>query len=763
MSFIKIKNLEDQLSKIKMFLPEYIKEKLNVDIAGGKKILCLNPEHNDTNPSMSMFKTSNSTPLLKCHSCSAVVDIFSACHILESRPIVGPGFIDDTVVYLSKKYDIPLEIAKMSEEDIYEMNIINMYKSIHTYITSQPLSALHIAELEKRGWSPTFACSIGIGVCYDIQDLRDYLKGLGYSYKFMDENDLYHSRIFNPNTLIFTLFDEHGRPVSFSARNLIYDGIKDSDGRFINGTKFINSSVNPKCGIGKKNEILYLFNIAKTKTAPIYVFEGNADVATAHSAGLTNSVAICGLGLNDTHLNMFRRNSIYDIVVCLDGDEPGQNKAKQILDDALKKVHDIKIRFIFLPEKEIVTADGSTVYLKYDPDEYIRDNGLDAFLRLPKIDPFSWRLQQFDFDENAGSESICLSMVPIIANDPSAIKRETMIKDLSIYTGISEKSIRDEVNRIVNADDIKISKAKKSILDEVINQLSSGEVSGMETILSSAIDKLYTIDKQFSTSILDTSSRISDLLNIKNYQESEDGFTKFNFGNDYSTLNLALNGDLGQKLILVGGSANSGKTSFLSNLSVNLPMLNEDTMCIYLTIDDARNELLPRIISYLISLQNYSNHNELFESCNINKMATPYLYKDNIEYSALMEERHVAYQTLLNLANQDKFILLDSEHGKSLEFIQTIAKSYKEKYPNRKIFIFIDNIHLITVPQYDESRQKYKYLSHEIKALAVKFGITIIGTIEYRKIPAGIKPSNSDIAEAKIIGLLYSNIQLKSC
>ena len=91
---------------------------------------------------------------------------------------------------------------------------------------------------------------------------------------------------------------------------------------------------------------------------------------------------------------------------------------------------------------------------------------------------------------------------------------------------------------------------------------------------------------------------------------------------------------------------------------------NAAGMCIYLTIDDARNELLPRIISYLISLQNYSNHNELFESCNINKMATPYLYKDNIEYSALMEERHVAYQTLLNLANQDKFILLDSEHGK---------------------------------------------------------------------------------------------------
>ena len=38
MSFIKIKNLEEQLLKIKSFLPEYVNEKYNVDISSGKKI-----------------------------------------------------------------------------------------------------------------------------------------------------------------------------------------------------------------------------------------------------------------------------------------------------------------------------------------------------------------------------------------------------------------------------------------------------------------------------------------------------------------------------------------------------------------------------------------------------------------------------------------------------------------------------------------------------------------------------------------------------
>ncbi len=748
MSFIKIKNLEEQLLKIKSFLPEYVNEKYNVDISSGKKIHCLSPLHDDSTPSMSMFRTSDNIPLLKCHSCGITLDIFNVCHITEHRPIVGPGFIDDTVVYLSKKYDIPIEMAKLSEDEIYEMNLINMYKAIHTYIISQDFSSDHMNELKKRGWTAEFAKKIGIGCCYDISHLKDHLKNIGYSYKFMEENDLDHDRLFNPNNLIFTLFDEYGRPVSFSARNLTYDGLKDENGRLINGTKFLNSKVNPRCGVGKKSEILYMFHVARTKPSPSIVFEGNADAVTAHFNGITNAVAICGLSLNESHLNMFRRNGIYDIIVCLDGDEAGQNKAKQILDDALRKVHDIKIRFIFLPDKKIVDASGNTVLVKSDPDEYIREFGAESFLKLPKIDPFSWRLQQFDYDEARDSESICFAMIPIISADPSSIKREGMIRELSQYTGVSEKAIREEVNKIVNADDLKIAKAKKAILDELVNQLSAGEVAGIETFLNSAIDKIQDVEKQFKTSVLDTEARVADMLGIKAYQESEEGHTQFNFGNDYRSINIALNGDLKQKMMLVGGTANAGKTSMLAGLSWNIATLNESAMCIYLTIDDSAKEFLPRVISYDVSKRIHGQYHDLFDMININKFATPYLYKDSIEYDSLMAERSTTYKQLLSMAEQDKFIILDSEHGKSIEFVGSILKHYTSKYPDRHIFLFIDNIHLLSVPNYDESRQKYKFLSHELKSMTVKYGVTLIGTIEYRKLPPGMKPTNSDIAEA---------------
>lgn len=746
MSLYKIKNLEDQLLKIKMFLPEYLQEN-KLDVTNGRKITCLSPAHNDNSPSMSMFKCKDTgVPLIKCWSCGVVYDVFNVCHLLEHRPIIGPGFIDDTVMYLSKKYGVQLELGKMSEDEIYEMNVLHLYSSIHKYISHQTPNDVQLQELHKRGWLPEFAKSIGIGVCHSIDDMKLYLKDLGFSYKFMEENDLDHERLFNPNTLIFTIFDEYARPVSFAARNLNYNGVKDDAGRLINGTKFINSKVNSRCGLGKKNELLYMFHTARHKATPLYIFEGNADVVTAHSNGLFNSAAICGLGLNENHLNLCRRSGVYDVVVCLDNDNAGMMKAKQILDDSLKKVHDIKIRFIFLPDAEI-TINGETKIIKVDPDEFIRTNGIEEFLKLPKVDPFAWRLQQFDFEQDADSESICFAMISIIAADPSPIKREGMVKELSDYTGISEKSIREEVEKIVNADEQKIAKAKRAIADEVMNQLGDNNIN-FETVLAGALDKIQNVEKEYRTGTLDTGTRMANLLAIKEYQESEDVHVKYNFGDEFRVFNHAFDGDMRGKVVYLGGSPNSGKTSFLINLGWNIALLNENAMVVCLTIDDSDKEFVPRLICYDMAKRTYTTNRELFELISINKVGSPFLYKDCIEYDAMMEERDRSYKNLFSMSEKDKFVLLDSKDGKTLEFINTTIKYYSDKYPGRHLFFFLDNFHLINCPQYEEGRSKYKYLSHEIKATAVKNNCTIISTAEYRKLNFGIKPNNSDLAES---------------
>lgn len=257
------------------------------------------------------------------------------------------------------------------------------------------------------------------------------------------------------------------------------------------------------------------------------------------------------LGISDSQLNMCKRHGIYDVVICLDNDDPGMAKAKDVLDNVLKTVHDLRIRFVFLPHKE-VKADDSIVKLKIDPDEYIRDNGIDSFLALPKVDPFTWRLNQYIEDgDEYDPESICLAMIPIVAAEPSSVKRDGMIKELADFTAYSEKAIRDDIDKILNATEQKIRRAKDSIISELVQSLTDNP-TGAESILSSAIDKLGGVAKQYESSAFEVSTQVNKLLSIKQYQESENGHVIHDFGPYFRSLKTAWGGDLKQKLILIG-------------------------------------------------------------------------------------------------------------------------------------------------------------------------------------------------------------------
>lgn len=556
MSFHKISNIEQQLDKIRKFLPEYLREH-GMDISHGRKILCINPNHDDRSPSMSAFDTVQGHQLVKCFSCGFVGDIFNAAHALEHKPIMGPGFIDDTVMYLANKFNVELDIQTMSEDEIYEMNVYQAYKATADFISKSKLNDAQLNELKKRGWDPEQASKLGLGGCSDINSLHEHLKGVGFSLKFIKEIDLDNENLFSPTNLLFTIHDDYGRPVGFMARNLRYDGIKDESGRFINGPKFINTKTT-NVNIYQKNERLYLFHHSRKKHSTVYIFEGNGDAVTLNLAGLTNSTAICGVNINEHHFNLCRRHGIYDVVICLDADDAGMKKAKDILDDILKNIHDIRIKFIFLPEKT-VEVDGEVKIIKCDPDEYVRENGLQAFMDLPRIDPFSWRLSKFVEDEEMDNESICLSMIPIITAEPSPIRREGMIRELSEFTGISDKAIRDEIDRIVNADDEKFMRAKESIVSDLLSNLGKkSSLSSPEIEISSALDKIYSLQQEYKGGTLDTNTRMSGLLAIKEYQEQDDMHTAYNFGEYFRTFNTAISGDLRGKLLVLGGVGNTG-------------------------------------------------------------------------------------------------------------------------------------------------------------------------------------------------------------
>ena len=740
----KIDKISEKLGQIKKFLPAYLKEH-GLNVENGHKITCLNPNHSDRTPSASLFTHgSTDTPMLHCFACGSNADIFTVAHWLEFKPLIGPGFMQDTVPYLADKYNIEIPHRALTEDEIFEMNYIALYREVAMWISKQEPTEMVQKEIERRQWSASHLSSMMAGSCPDYHALRAHLKALGFTGEFLDETDI-APNIFSPNNLILSICDAYGRPVGFTARNLRYDGVVDhATGRMPMGPKYIATNCKGmRVNVFNKAERLYNLHVAKQNHPPLYIFEGHPDVITANLHGIKNAVGIGAVNLTPVHLNLLRRFGIYDIVVCLDSDKAGIAQGKALMQEVLKTVHDIKIKFVFLPVEE--DAEGNVI--KLDPDEYIRKNGAAKFLAIEKIDPFSWRLREFEL-EGMDNDTICFELIPIIAIEPSAIKRETMIRQLSDHTGYADRSIREEIERIKNQDEIKLKHASDSIVSNLVEKLSKAPGNAL-ALLQNASDELYDIHKEHSSNCFDLNSRISSVLGIKEYQETEEMHHTTRFGDYMDTLEVAMNGDLRQKMIFLGASPNAGKTSMFANHVWNLPQFNDNTMCIALTIDDSKREFIPRILTYDIAQEaRKTGNNLLFEFININKVATPFKYKDTFEYDAIMDARSTSYAKLLDLMKQEKIVIFDAEDGKSTDFVNTILKTYRDKYPERNIWLFIDNFHLLSASSDISGREKYKEMSGQIKGCAVKYDCTICCTVEYTKIPKGEKPNNNNIAES---------------
>lgn len=676
------------------------------------------------------------------HNCSMSFDIFTAAHALEHKPKLGPAFVSENVMYLAKKYGIEITVQKLTEEEVYEMNTYEAYRLASEYISSAQLNDAAIKELEYRGWDLDKVRGYRVGQCDNYDRLRRTLKASGFSAKFLDDVDLSNKIIFSPHNLLFTICDDYGRPVGFAARNLKYDGQRDDNNRLIHGPKFNNTkTTGVKCNIYRKSERLYLLDIAKAKGPPLVIVEGYGDALTAHLGGLENVAALGALHLSEHHLNACRRNGIYDVIICLDGDSAGQDKARTLLDDILGNVHDIKIRFIFL-EEEVVEG----VSIKMDPDIFIRTHGAEAFYALPKIDPFEWRLLEFLQDDQATPESICYSMIPIIASEPSAIRKEGMIRDLSEHTGFSDRVIREELERIIEGEEEKIVRRKSGVIATIKMMLEKRSESP-ELVLQRGIDDLYKIERERNAGSLTSETMLTTMLDIKQYEEQEDLHSSIDFGPNFRTFALALAGDLRGKMIVLGGQGNVGKTSKFCNLAWNLGSYNDDIVPIILTIDDSSRELVPRLVAYDMAMRAHQASSDLFEAININRVATPFLFKEEPEYEMIMREREISFGNLFSLVKEERMVVLDSENGTSIDFINSTMKHYTERYPDKRVMMFIDNFHLLSAPRGLSGREKYQTLSKDLKQVCTTHGGTIFTTAEYRKLQPGNKPSNTDLAE----------------
>lgn len=190
-------------------------------------------------------------------------------------------------------------------------------------------------------------------------------------------------------------------------------------------------------------------------------------------------------------------------------------------------------------------------------------------------------------------------------------------------------------------------------------------------------------------------------------------------------------------MYLLGAISNVGKTSLLLNLARSLVKSNDNLHVIYFSIDDNFRKVYNRLLAIESGLT-INVCGNIGQSIIDNKDMTA---KDRVNNADRVEEAKEKVDRLL-----ERFTLLDETDGNSITVIRKITEEMAEH--KKDLVIIVDNFHKIRSDKnYADGKQKFTYLSEEMKALTNRHDIVTIMTVELRKLNHDNAPTPDDLKE----------------
>jgi len=432
-----------------------------VQFKHGQNFSCISPTHADHDPSCGVVR--QNPELFHCFSCGVVGDIFVAANMLEGKPLRGPGFLTDNLFYLAKSFGMEVPHVELTPDEQHDVDTYRAYAMASQVIVASPKSDRVQAKLLEYGWSEKTMRDLGIGSVASFEQFMEQMtKTFGFNRQFLRNVDLDNKRMFNADCLIFTVCDEHGQPVGFASRNLLYNSLREDFDRVIAEygvdsqeakdakaklpPKFVNTEQAQGDETGLKNRIyqkskrLFGFHKARHNMPPLYIFEGYADCATAYNAGLHNGCAIGATAFTNGHYDMLMECGVDHVICNLDADEAGEKGIDRFIEIVKEHTQSgLKVQILELPPGED------------DPDCYIRKYGLGMFLDVQSTDIFAWELKR-SIAAGEHPDKAFDRIVPLIGNEPHSLRRQRMAESLSAATGIASEVIWAEVQRLVDKE-----------------------------------------------------------------------------------------------------------------------------------------------------------------------------------------------------------------------------------------------------------------------------------------------------------------------
>ncbi|RNF41029.1 DNA primase [Planococcus salinus] len=434
-------------------VPEEVIEKVRsstdiVDLVGeyvqltkrGRNWFGLCPFHGESTPS---FSVTADKQIFHCFGCGAGGNVITFLMDIENISF------QDALARLGSRAGIEVEInsnpedsspaASKSDQQLISMHefAAEMYHHI-LMNTEEGQSALDY--LESRGFTHEMIEKNRIGWSLpEWNYMATALQRKGFSEEELVTSGLAIEReqsngFFDRfrGRIMFPIMNENGKVIAFSGR--VLEQSKQE-------AKYMNS---PESPIFQKSQVLYNVHQARNairKNRKIVLFEGFMDVIAAGKAGVHNALATMGTSLTAHHIRKMKRFA-QEVVICFDGDDAGWEAAKRAA-IALNE-ENFKVEVAVLPGK-------------MDPDDFIREQGAEAFQERIIGKPHAFiafammharRHKNFQYENDL--LQYIQEVLQLLAGRSTPIERDLYIKQLSGETGLSEEAILQQYRKLEN-------------------------------------------------------------------------------------------------------------------------------------------------------------------------------------------------------------------------------------------------------------------------------------------------------------------------
>lgn len=420
------------------------------------------PFHNEKTPS---FSVSPAKQIYKCFGCGEGGDVLSflmkinnqsfAEVVKEQAEILGielPNNFDKS----KDNKDIKEQIYSCMKDaaEFYKKTLLeNKTSEAYQYLANRGITDENI-ETYRLGFAPN--AYDALQKFLKVKHNEEIQEKAGLIIKRENGNgfiDRFRNRITIP------IFDEKGNIVAFGARAI-------EAGQ---NPKYLNS---PETLVYNKSHVLYGLYHAKEaikEKDSIVIMEGYFDVISAQVNGAKNAVGACGTALTDSHVKLISRyTQSRKIYLAFDTDKAGQMATKrgaEVIKEAFSGLGNIKQ----FDESFASTSENTDRYsceLRVvvppegkDPDEFIRENGAEAYAQVLRQAPLL-----VDFQIESVLKAYQKGMSPV---EKSAIVKEVLPYLLEIGNNI----VRDEYVKIVSS---RLDITENSLQKELLNSSGKG-------------------------------------------------------------------------------------------------------------------------------------------------------------------------------------------------------------------------------------------------------------------------------------------------